>query len=121
MQPHTFRDAGLNCLLISRWTVQLDGQTEVGLTEHNSHHFQKEFQILINLTTEQFSILLQTIFDELWAREDGSISGSCSHMASSLSDAALTSSDGLHSERFCVQTVISKSVPIQCCPVERSV
>jgi len=46
--------------------------------------------ILIHLPTEQFPTLPQSILNELWSREDGRVSGSCSHMASSLHDRALT-------------------------------
>lgn len=56
------------------------------------HVFQKQFQILIRLTTEHFYILPQSIFNELWLREDGRISGSW------------------HSE-LCSQTGISGSFP----------
>jgi len=48
------------------------------------HDFQKEFQILIHLTAEQFSVLSQSILNELWHREDVIISASCSHMDFSL-------------------------------------
>lgn len=41
--------------------------------------FSKNFKkILINLTTEQFSTLLQFILKELWPRKDSGVSGSCS-------------------------------------------
>lgn len=39
--------------------------------------FQKEFEISVCLTTEQFSTLPQSSLNELWTREDGSVSGSC--------------------------------------------
>jgi len=58
----------------------------------------KELQILPRLTTEQFSTLPQSIFDELWSREDGSVSGSCSQVASSLHDGALHCICGWHGE-----------------------
>ena len=44
---------------------------------------------LVHLTTEQFSILPQTILDEVWPREDSSVSGLCSHLASSLHGTAM--------------------------------
>jgi len=44
----------------------------------------KGCHILIYLTTEPFSTLPQSLLNEFQAREDGSISGSCLHMASSL-------------------------------------
>lgn len=42
------------------------------------------------LTTGEFSTLLQSILNELWPREDASVSGSHSHMASSLHARGLT-------------------------------
>ena len=63
-------------------------------------------QTMIHLTTEQFSILPKTMLDELWPREDGGVSGSCSHMTSSLHDTALTCFCGYQRE-LCSQTVIS--------------
>ena len=47
---------------------QLDGSSTLVCT--SVHGFLIEFQISINLTTEQFSIYPQTILDELWSRED---------------------------------------------------
>ncbi|KAF3690319.1 hypothetical protein EXN66_Car005991 [Channa argus] len=87
-----------------------DGPSPLQSTGQCIHGFHKEFHILIHLTTEQFSILPQTILNELWPREHSSISGSYSHMASSLHDPASTNICRLHSER-CSQTVISESVP----------
>ncbi len=43
--------------------------------------FQKELQILIRLTTEQFSTLPQSILNEPWPRENACASGSCLDMA----------------------------------------
>ena len=71
---------------------------------------EDEFQILIHLTTEQFSSLIQSILNELWSRENSTVSGSCSHVASSLHDGALTCICGGYAE-LCSQTVISGSVP----------
>jgi len=34
----------------------------------------KEFQIIIHLITEQFFTLTPSILNELWSREDGSVS-----------------------------------------------
>ena len=78
--------------------------------------FQEEFQILINLMTEQFSILAQTILDEL----QPSVSGSCLHMTSSLHETALICIYGFHG-KLCSQTLISGSVPepTQWCPAEK--
>ena len=72
--------------------------------------------------TEKFSILPQTILDELCLREDSSVSGSSSHTASSLDDTDLTCICVLHNE-LCSQTEISGSVtePMQRCPVENHV
>ena len=39
---------------------------------------------LIHLTSDQFSIYPQTISDDLWSREDSSVSGWCSYVSSSL-------------------------------------
>ncbi len=46
--------------------------------------FPKELQILIRLTTEQFSTLPQSILNEPWPRENACASGSCLDMASFL-------------------------------------
>lgn len=46
------------------------------------HGFQKEFQTFY-LTAEQFSTVPQSILNELWPRQDGGVSASCLHMASS--------------------------------------
>jgi len=54
---------------------------------HSIHDFKQKFQIVINLTTEQFFTLPQPILEKLWFKE---VSGSFSHMASSLHDRALT-------------------------------
>jgi len=45
--------------------------------------------ISLHLITEQFSTLPQSILNEIWSRENSSVSGSCSHVASSLHDGAL--------------------------------
>ena len=58
---------------------KLDGLSPLYYTGQGVHGFQEEFQILIHLTTELSSILSQ-----LWCREDGGISGLCSHLASFL-------------------------------------
>ena len=66
-----------------------------------------------------FSILPQTILDELCPREGSNVSGSCSYMASSLNDTASACICVFHSE-LCSQTVISGRVPesMQWCPGE---
>ncbi len=46
--------------------------------------FPKELQILIRLTTEQFSTLPQSILNEPWPRENACASRSCLDMASFL-------------------------------------
>ena len=48
--------------------------------------------------------------NELWSREDGSVSGSWSRVASSLPDGALTCICGCYGE-LCSQTMIPGSVP----------
>ena len=45
----------------------------------------KEY-ILIPISTKRFPTLPQSILKELWPKEDGSVSGSCSQMAPSLHD-----------------------------------
>jgi len=51
------------------------------------------------------------ILKELWSRENSSVSGSCSHTASSLHDGALLLR-GWHNEQFCSsETWISGRVP----------
>ena len=66
---------------------------------------------MICLTTEQFSPLSQFILNELWSRDDGSVSGSRSHVASSLHDRALTCIYGCYGE-LCSQPMISGSVGV---------
>lgn len=65
-------------MLITSWIVLLF----FGPENVESSVFKKEFKILIYLTSEQLPTLSQSIFNELWLRKDGSISGSCLHMAS---------------------------------------
>ena len=79
---------------------KLDGASPLRSVGNGSHGFQKEFQILIKVTTEQISILPETILDELQPREDGGISGSCSRMASSLHYVASTCIYGLQCKLF---------------------
>lgn len=74
------------------------------------HVFQKESYISICLTTEQLSTFPLFVLNELWPREVGSISGSCSHRASSLHDGPLTCICGAHSE-FGSQEMICGSAP----------
>ena len=75
-------------------------------TGHGVGGFQKEFQTLINLKTGQFSIL-----NELWPRDDSSVSVLCSRGASSFDDTALACSCGFHGE-LCSHTVISGSFAV---------
>uniref|UniRef100_A0A3Q3FSD5 SH3 and multiple ankyrin repeat domains 1 n=1 Tax=Kryptolebias marmoratus TaxID=37003 RepID=A0A3Q3FSD5_KRYMA len=72
------------------------------------------FEILICLTTEQFSSLPQFILNELWFREGSSVYGWCSHLASSLLDRDLTSICGCQGE-LCLQTIICGNVPLSPC------
>lgn len=65
-------------MLITSWIVLLF----FGPKNVESSVFKKEFKILICLTSEQLPTLSQSIFNELWLRKDGGISGSCLHMAS---------------------------------------
>lgn len=44
--------------------------------------FQNKCPISVCLTTEQFSIFSQSILNELWSKDDSSIVGSCSYVAS---------------------------------------
>ena len=96
---------------------KLDGSSPLSSAGHGFCGFQKEYQILVHLATE--SLVNRIILDELWSREDGGISEWCSHVTSSLHDAALSFICGLQSE-LCSQTVISRTVPepIQWCPLE---
>ena len=50
MHPHTIRDAGFEL----RASNQLEGPSPLQSGGRSVHDFQKEFQILIHLTTEQF-------------------------------------------------------------------
>ena len=78
MQPHTIRDAA----------VELSADNNL---DDLSPLFQdmvsqvSKTNVQIHLTTEEFSIYPQTISDELWSREDGGVSGSCSPVSSSSS------------------------------------
>ena len=102
--PYHQRCRLLNCPQItSGWSLSSHP------TGHGVRGFHKELQMLIRLTTDQFSTLTQTILDELWSTEDGPISGWCSHMASSLRDTALSCICGLD-WKLCSQTVISGGV-----------
>ena len=79
------------------------------------HDFQKESQILSHLTREQFPTLPQLILNALWSREYSSISASCSHVASSLHDRALTCICGCYGELcsdndFCSDVFIHRVV-----------
>lgn len=71
--------------------------------------FQKQFQTLIHLTSERFSILPRLILSELWSWEDSSVSRSCSYVAT-FHDRALTCVCWGVCE-LCSHTVISGSVP----------
>ena len=78
---------------------KLDGPSPI-LSDGVTMASKKEFQILIHLTPKQFSILPQTILDQLWLREDDGVSGSCSHIISSLH------------EVFCSLSQIGEPLPI---------
>ena len=68
------------------------------LYSQDIHGFQNKFKILIHLTTEQFSVLPHTILVELFTQRRSVVSKSCSLMASSLHDTALTCICGLRSK-----------------------
>ena len=57
-----------------------------------SEHWEliTSWMVPLLFSPEQFPTLPQSILNELWSREDSSVSGSCSHVASSLHDWALT-------------------------------
>lgn len=66
-----------------------------------AHGFQKESVDSLDYRT----VFQFTIFNELWLREDGCISGTCLHMAFSLHIRAYTWVFGWHS-KLCSQTMI---------------
>lgn len=68
---------------------------------------KNNFHFWFCLATKPFYASPQFILNE--PKEDSSVSGSCSHVASSLHERALTCLCGQHSE-LCSQTVISGSV-----------
>ncbi len=72
--------------------------------------FQKELQILIRLTTEQFSTLPQSILNEPWPRENACASGSCLDMASFLTYRVLAGNGEWHGG-LCSPTMFSGSIP----------
>ncbi len=69
-----------------------------------SQFFQKELQILIRLTTEQFSTLPQSILNEPWPRENACASGSCLDMASFLTYRVLAGNGNGNGEWWIVFT-----------------
>lgn len=88
------------------------------------HVFHKEFQISINLITEHFSDLSQSILINLWPKEDSSVSGSYSHMASSVHKRALTCICGWRRKLYFSAAWLSKELrhPIlNCVPVSASI
>ena len=108
----------LNIDLITSWKIPLLFSLENAATMIS----KQNFRFPIHLTTEQFSTLPPSILNELWFREDSSVSGSCSHMAPSLHDRALTWICGWHGELWS-QTMISGRVPepVQCFPGQNHV
>ena len=89
---------------------KLGGSSPFKSTGHGVYGYQKEHKSLIHLTTEPFSILPQTILDEFWFREDGSISGLCSHIAPSLNDTSVCKNANI-SLHLCIKrsTVFTES------------
>ncbi len=77
---------------------------------HGVPVFQKELQILIRLTTEQFSTLPQSILNEPWPRENACASGSCLDMASFLTYRVLAGNGEWHGG-LCSPTMFSGSIP----------
>ncbi len=72
--------------------------------------FTYELQILIRLTTEQFSTLPQSILNEPWPRENACASGSCLDMASFLTYRVLAGNGEWHGG-LCSPTMFSGSIP----------
>ena len=109
--PHHQRCRLLICLLIS-WVVPLLftlQETASMVFKKHSNIDSSDHRTVFHFASGHFR----------WALAESSISGSRSHMASSLTDTALTCIYGLHGE-LCSQTVISGNVPepMQGCPVE---
>ncbi len=76
--------------------------------------FPKKPQILIRLTTEQFSTLPQSILNEPWPRENACASGSCLDMASFLTYRVLAGNDEWHGG-LCSQQCFLEVFLSPCC------